>query len=322
MMIAESNVYDRQMITPTDEGGVGFDAEWCDDFLHSVFAVVRPGEDLSNRTYNDQDLARVLQCGCVYEGSLSDPQRDRRDRPGRVETSRLIYCIQNHDFIGNHPLGQRFHQLTSLETQAAAAALLLLSPAIPMLFMGEEYACSKPFQFFVDFSDESLREAVVQGRRREYPQHDWTRGVLPTDEDAFLDSKIGTAADGNPRMLRWYRELISLRRQWKKIGLLNERNYAVEIEPETGTNIIRYDDGTRIATIAVRLARQNADDDLGRPDSDQPDSNQPDSNQLGAIPMSLPGTRLLDSRDAAGDHLLTNHATIFFWDRTSNETKD
>ena len=110
---------------------------------------------------------------------------DVRFAESRVDTQGLIYAIQHHDFIGNHPLGKRLHQVTSPETQRAAAALLILSPAIPMLFMGEEFACEQPFQFFVDFADDHLREAVVEGRKREYPQHEWADGMLPIDPSAF-----------------------------------------------------------------------------------------------------------------------------------------
>ena len=103
-------------------------------------------------------------------------------------------------------------QVTSTETQQAAAALFLLSPAIPMLFMGEEFCCESPFQFFVDFGDEHLRKAVVEGRKREYPQHDWSMSTLPTDAMAFHDSKVGsywTNADASliPEITRLSEEL-------------------------------------------------------------------------------------------------------------------
>ena len=247
MLIAESNVYDPQMLSPLDEGGIGFDAEWCDDFLHSLFAVVRPGERLCHRSYEPAaDLHQTLTTGFVYEGTLHD-ERGRRPAAERVGTHGLVYSIQHHDFIGNHPLGKRLHQLTSLETQRTAAALLLLSPAIPMLFMGEEFACERPFQFFVDFGDEHFRSAVVEGRKREYPQHDWSGGVLPIDPRAFHDSKIGPAEDGNQEMRRWYRELLAVRKEWRSSGLLCDANLTVRNDLDQGMFSLSYQNGDQLA---------------------------------------------------------------------------
>ncbi len=252
-LIAESNVYDPEMIRPASEGGVGFDAQWCDDFLHSVFAVVRPGEQLCHRSYETgSDLHQTMHMGFVYEGTLHR-QRGRVEKGERVDTHPMIYSIQNHDFIGNHPLGKRFHQLTSLDTQKAAAALLLLSPAIPMLFMGEEFACENPFRFFVDFGDAALRDAVVEGRRREYPQHDWSSGILPVDAKAYSESKIGCATDGSAELRRWYQDLLSIRKQWIGRGLLDDQHLRVETDIEQGLYALHYDNGTSCGNVMVRL---------------------------------------------------------------------
>ena len=290
-LIAESNVYDREMLTPRSESGIGFDAQWCDDFLHSLFAAVRPDEQLCHRNYVPrQDLAQTLRYGYVYHGSMR--QVARREQPkSRVDTSRLIYSIQNHDFVGNHPVGQRFHQLTSIETQKAAAALLILSPAIPMLFMGEEFACESSFRFFVDFADRGLRDAVDQGRRREYPQHDWSHGLLPTDSQTFFESRIGTKSSGNPEMWQWYQSLIRLRQDWVTAGLLLDQHLTVETELEYGLYCLRYSVGATTATVAVRL---NSDPNAGD-----------------VIDLPREGQVVLDSRsDQSTAGLLPNHAVI------------
>lgn len=258
VLIAESNVYDPEMLAPFDEGGMGFDAEWCDDFLHSVFAVAGTGEQLCHRQYQPGvDLDQTLRFGYVYEGTLRR-QRGRRQPTERVETTGLVYSIQHHDFIGNHPVGRRLHQVTSLEFQRAAAALMILSPAIPMLFMGEEFACEHPFQFFVDFNDESLRQAVVEGRKREYPQHDWSAGTLPIDWNAFHGSKIGRADQGNSQMRTWYRQLLRMRRTWRAVGLLSDVNHSVESDPEIGLWCLRYQSENTLATVAVRLSGKDS----------------------------------------------------------------
>ncbi len=260
LLIAEANVYDPEMMIPIADGGYNFDASWCDCFLHSVFGVVRPGEQLSNRVYDPTDLRRVLAQGFIFDGTIRR-ERVRKELTHRVQTHGLVYSIQNHDFIGNHPLGLRLHQLTSVATQRAAATLLVLSPAIPMLFMGEEFCCDQPFQFFVDFSDAELRRGVVQGRRAEYPQHDWADSVLPIDPEAFYQSRIGSLAGGDPETWVWYQSLISLRKRLRRLGLLDDERMATQSDVETGLYLIEYSMGTALVTVAVRLNANGSSED-------------------------------------------------------------
>ncbi|QDT13573.1 malto-oligosyltrehalose trehalohydrolase [Planctomycetes bacterium K23_9] len=296
MLIAESNVYDPEMITPLGDGGIGFDAQWCDDFLHSLFAFVRPGDHLCHRTYETSDLKQTLEMGYVYEGTLRN-ERGRCAPGDRVSTEGLVYSIQHHDFIGNHPLGKRLHQLTSKKVQRAAAALLLLSPGIPMLFMGEEFCCERPFQFFVDFGDEHLRTAVVEGRKREYPQHDWEHGVLPTDPAAFHTSQIGTLEDHDVEMRDWYASLIKLRKQWKASGLLCDANLRVNTDQDRGLFVLSYQSPHESVDIAVRLS-ETTDASIETPFIDQP--------------ISAKGKLVLDSLGQIdGDTLAPNHAKVF-----------
>jgi malto-oligosyltrehalose trehalohydrolase len=298
MLIAESNVYDPHMLAPLDQGGIGFDAEWCYDFLHSLYSVVRPGEQVCHRTYTPgTDLEQTLRGGYVYEGTLRK-QRSRRPPRTRVDTTGLIYSIQTHDFIGNHPLGKRLHQLTSPDVQRAAAALLVLSPAIPMLFMGEEFACKHPFQFFVDFTEDQLRRAVVDGRKREYPQHDWSTGTLPIEPTAFHDSKIGRWQDGDVEMRCWYQSLIAVRKEWRSSGLLGDANLSVHNDLRRGLFALKYTSHQSIATVAARLVA---------------DPGQHRACQLNQPVMENRGRLILDSRPGAskGDQLLPNHAKVF-----------
>jgi len=254
MLIAESNIYDPEMVRERSRGGIGFDAMWCDDFLHSTFAMLRPEEQLTVRKYRKfDDLDQTLRFGYVFEGTLRKPQQ-RVVPERRADSSVMVYSIQNHDFIGNHPLGKRLHQLVGDDAHRAAAALMLLCPAIPMLFMGEEFACENPFCFFVDFSDPHLRESVVLGRKREYPQHDWDSGVLPTDPTAFHSAKIGPREEGNLQTLDWYRRLIDLRRRHQRSGLLDDANLSVETNRDQNLFVLRYRNDSEALTVAVRLA--------------------------------------------------------------------
>lgn len=261
ILIAESNVYDPEMTLPRTEGGIGFDAMWGDDFLHSTFAILRPGEQLSNRKYRvKSDLQQVLKHGYIYEGTIRQ-DRQRKELQERVETHGLIYSIQNHDFIGNHPLGDRLHRLTSHAEHRAAAALLMLTPAIPMLFQGEEFASPNPFRFFVDFSDPNLRQAVVDGRRREYPQHDWDAGVLPTDRAAFDSAKIGRCADGNAKTLQWYKALIAVRKETRSRGLLRDSCLRVETDLAKDMYVLHYENADERLSLLVRLGGSGVSED-------------------------------------------------------------
>ncbi len=257
-LIAESNVYDARMLQSREGGGHGYDAEWCDDFLHSVFAVLRPGEQMSQRVYHGHDLECVLHRGYLYVGSIKLPRQriELQEAPVRADLSSLVYSIQNHDFIGNHPLGQRLHLLTSDSSHRAAAALMLLYPAIPMLFMGEEFACPHPFYFFVDYSDEEMRQAVERGRRAEYPQHDWTAGASPTSPSAFHHSKIGPAQLGNAQTRQWYRQLISIRKQWQQLGLLSAETLTSQFLIDQQTALLHYANGMEQRFAVVRLSSQ------------------------------------------------------------------
>jgi malto-oligosyltrehalose trehalohydrolase len=291
MLIAESNIYNAAMTTATDQGGCGFDAQWSDCFLHSVFSTLRPGEQLTDREYRSaKDLDQVLRTGYIFSGDFG-AKPFRQSPSDRVDTSSLIYSIQNHDFIGNHPLGMRLHQLASPAVQRAAAAMLILSPAIPMLFMGEEFACDQPFQFFVDFSDSSLRRSVVKGRRREYPQHDWSEGSSPVKPAAFHHSKIGNRSDGDAEMVSWYRNLISLRKQWIESGLLCNENLQIDSNPNQGVFVMRYRDNRQNAAVVIRL--------------------NPVHWNAASIQLPVTGQPILDSNKNVGNQKLqANHAMV------------
>ncbi|MEM6690036.1 MAG: alpha-amylase family glycosyl hydrolase [Planctomycetota bacterium] len=254
-LIAESNVYDSKMTKSLVDSGFGFDAQWSDCFLHSMFAVVRPEEQLSSRTYYpDRDLKQVVEHGYVYSGSIHQ-HRQRDETTSRVDTSGLIYCIQNHDFIGNHPTGKRLHQIASTDCQRAAAAMMMMLPPIPMLFMGEEFCSPNAFSFFVDFSDAEIRQGVVDGRRREYPQHDWSKGISPLDKAAFESSKIGPLEQGDASMRSWYQELIKIRRRGVKEGWLCDERLSVLSTAWPGFYRWRYQAGdSSFVEVLIRLA--------------------------------------------------------------------
>lgn len=255
-LIAESNIYDPELLTPPDTEHQPYNALWCDDFLHSVFALLRPGDHMSERQYHPHtDLDMVLRRGFVFEGTLT---RSRRRIPMQEETpvvprQSLVIAIQHHDFIGNHPQGRRLHQLTSADVHRSAAALMLMSPSIPMLFMGEEFASDSPFFFFADFNDQWVRQAVEAGRQQEHPQHDWTDVESPLDVTAFDRSKVTGKCQGDAETFEWYRALIQQRKAWQNEGLVCTDGYRGHWDESLHCAVHEYSAEGKQGFVIVRL---------------------------------------------------------------------
>jgi len=191
------------------------------------------------------DVAQALDTGFVFERHLHGTEIFRVPAPRRAELTAMMQGLQTHDQVGNHPEGRRLHQVASPELQRACAALVLLYPAVPMCFMGEEFAAPSPFCFFVDFGDAHLRDAVVAGRKRDYHQHDWGSFVSPVEESTFLRSKLCDAAEGDAGMLDWYRSLIALRKEWKASGILSTTGLTVSGDPAIGLFALSYRGGSQ-----------------------------------------------------------------------------
>ncbi|MCA9179514.1 MAG: malto-oligosyltrehalose trehalohydrolase [Planctomycetales bacterium] len=265
-LIAEANMYDPTLLKVPEES---YDAIWCDCLMHSIYSLGAPGVQLTYRNYDGgQDVAEALEHGYLYVGpkvQRADEQwrRERHlhgDRLRRDYMGSLVVALQTHDCVGNHPHGARLHQLTSLDFQRAAAALVLLYPAIPMIFMGEESAAEAPFRFFADFGDAGLRRAVDHGRAKEYPQHQWNGAIVPSDPRAFRYSKCDVTCPSHPDMLDWYRQLLQLRRRGLQDGWLDAERMTVHCQPESGLFSLCYESpelGGQWA-IVVRLCRPDA----------------------------------------------------------------
>jgi len=195
----------------------GYDAQWNDDF-HNVLHVLLTGE--TSAYYSDfaQDptakLARCLGEGFIYQGDTTRHGHARGEPSGGLPPTAFVAFLQNHDQIGNRALGERLHQLCPPQALKAATALLLLSPMIPLMFMGDEANAAEPFLFFTDHHGE-LAEAVREGRRNEFAdfaafQDPERREHIP-DPNALstLQQSMPTLADQDH--VAFYRELLSLR---------------------------------------------------------------------------------------------------------------
>jgi maltooligosyltrehalose trehalohydrolase len=170
-LIAESADNNPRIVTPVAAGGLGLDAQWNDDFHHAVHAALTGETDGYYADYGGtDDVARAMTQGFVYQGQYSAFRQRRHGAPATgIQPDQLVIFDQNHDQVGNRPDGARLATLVPEERLRLAAALLLLSPGVPMLFMGEEYAETAPFPYFVDHADPALLQAVRRGRAAEHP---------------------------------------------------------------------------------------------------------------------------------------------------------
>ncbi len=192
-LIAESNLNDPRLLLPATSGGSGLDTQWNDDFHHALHALLT-GE----RTGYYQDfgtlahLATAWREGYVYTGQYSAYRQRRQGRAARVLPAHtLVVCAQNHDQIGNRPQGERLSQLVSFEQLKLAASVVLLSPYIPLLFMGEEYGETAPFHYFISHLDPALVAAVQRGRREEFAAFQWPSADLdPQARTTFERSQL------------------------------------------------------------------------------------------------------------------------------------
>lgn len=217
-LIAESDLNDSRLIRRSAQGGLGLDAQWSDDFHHSVHTLLT-GEYAGY--YADfgtvEHLAEALRQGWAYSGQYSKARACRfGNSPAGLAAEQFVVCAQNHDQVGNRMFGDRLCHLVDWERAKLAAAAVLLSPYTPLLFMGEEYAEKATFQYFVSHTDEALQRAVSEGRRSEFRDFAGDgEPPDPQDERTFQLSKLNQelASQGlHARMHEMYRQLIALRR--------------------------------------------------------------------------------------------------------------
>jgi maltooligosyltrehalose trehalohydrolase len=219
-LIAESDLNDPRFVRGTEAGGYGLDAAWADEWHHALHATLTGDRSGYYEDFGPLPLlAKALRQAWVYDGIYS-PYRQRvfGRPPTGLPGSRFVVCTQNHDQVGNRALGERSSALMSDGRLRVAAALLLTTPFVPMLFQGEEWGASTPFQYFTGHEDAELGRAVSQGRRAEFASFGWSpEGVPdPQDPETFARSRLDWAELNKERhasLLAWYTELISLRRR-------------------------------------------------------------------------------------------------------------
>jgi maltooligosyltrehalose trehalohydrolase len=215
VLIGEWDSHDPIAVMPRDAGGWGLDAHWNDDFHHALHVLLTGERSGYFGDFGPGSLARVLQHGYALDGGYSEFRKAPHGKPfGELTRDRLVAYTQSHDQIGNRANGERLVHLCGPDRARIAAALLFASPFVPMLFQGEEWAASTPFCYFADPSDPGLREAIRAGRKAEHAHT--TEVILDPIGSAARDRCVlpwAERAEGpHADMLRWYRDLIALRR--------------------------------------------------------------------------------------------------------------
>lgn len=225
VLIAESDLNDPRVVTSCDACGWGIDAQWSDDFHHALHAAITGERRGYYAGFGDlADIKRALERTFVYDGRFSPERRRIHGRSAaHIRQDRFLGFHQNHDQVGNRAVGERLSHLASPDRCRVSAALLLLGPFVPMLFQGEEWAASTPFQYFTDHGDEGLGRAVSEGRRREFRDFGWRPEDVPDpqDEATFRRSILNWDELERPEhraMLDWYHDLIRLRRTYPELA--------------------------------------------------------------------------------------------------------
>jgi maltooligosyltrehalose trehalohydrolase len=241
-LIAESDLNDARLLHQASQGGYGLDAQWSDDFHHALHSLLTRE---STGYYGDfgslDDLGIAIRDGWRYADQFSRFRKRRHgNSPAGIAPDRLVVFNQNHDQVGNRAMGERLSDLTDFEGLKLAAGVTLLSPFVPLLFMGEEYGEERPFLYFTSHGDLGLVEAVRRGRREEFSSFGWRDEVPdPQDQATFAASVLDYASrDRGPHaiLLRLYKSLIALR----KIFALGGRHPEVSWNNERQSLTIDY----------------------------------------------------------------------------------
>jgi maltooligosyltrehalose trehalohydrolase len=255
VLIAECDLNDPKFINPIEQYGFGLDGQWVDEFHHSLRSLVTGEKDGYYSDFGSLDhLRRAFQYSFVYTGNYSEHRKKTFGaEPTTNPYSQFVVFSQNHDQIGNRMLGDRISTTVSFEAQKLMAATYLISPYVPMLFMGEEYGEENPFQYFISHTDKDLVEAVRNGRKKEFEYFNWQGEVPdPQSEETFNKCKLNwDFADDIKKstLLNFYKKLIQLRKTNPAFKIDSRGTMSVKADEEKGLLIIerfdKVDEATR-----------------------------------------------------------------------------
>ena len=201
-------------------------------------------------------MLREMGAQIEIENEIESGGELRGEPSAHLPPAAFVDFLQTHDQVGNRMIGDRISALLPPGLQAAGAALYLLGPLTPMLFMGEEWAASTPWQFFTSFEEDWLADSVRAGRRAEFGSHGWSAQSVPDPQDpatrdrSVLDwSELDTGP--HPRMLRWYAACISARRTLLSEGPTRLADVGVSFDEDAGWVVMRHAPAGRPAYAVV-----------------------------------------------------------------------
>lgn len=255
-LIAESDLNDPRIIRPIAAGGYGIHAQWCDDFHHVLHTLLTGENQGYYEDFGDfHQLAKVYQGSFAYDWTYSHHRKRHHggqaaDRPPH----QFVVFSQNHDQVGNRMSGDRLSQLVSFEALKLAAALVILSPYIPLLFMGEEYGETNPFLYFISHGDPGLVEAVRAGRKEEFAAfHAEGEAPDPAAIETFEQSKLQWEkrhAGQHQTLWRFYQKLLQLRRTLPALANLDRKQMEVSsLETEQVILLRRWDETSQVVSV-------------------------------------------------------------------------
>jgi maltooligosyltrehalose trehalohydrolase len=258
-VIAESDLNDPRVVTPRERGGLGCTAQWSDDFHHALHAALTGERDGYYADFGPLSyVAKAMQGAYVYDGQYSAYRDRRHGRPVRdLPATAFLGYAQDHDQVGNRAFGERTSHLLSPAQLNVAAALVLTAPFVPMLFMGEEWGATTPWQYFTDHEDAALADAVRKGRREEFRAFGWDDVPDPQDPATYERSRLDwSEVEAHADLLDWHKALIALRRS--ESGLRDGRFATARAE---GT-VLTVERGDVVVVADVSGAPVRADGDV------------------------------------------------------------
>jgi maltooligosyltrehalose trehalohydrolase len=320
-VIAESALNDTRVIRPTVLGGYGLDAQWNDDFHHSLHTLLTCEREGYYADFGEfQHMVDAFSEGFVYSGRYSSSRMRRHGNSSRdVPANQFVVFAQNHDQVGNRMLGERLSELVSFEACKLATSVVLLSPFVPLLFMGDEYGEKAPFQYFVSHSDPQLVEGVRRGRREEFSSFQWKgEPPDPQDERTFRRSTLNhrLKSDGRHRaLLEFHKELMRLRKSVPALSCLSkDKMDVIGLDEDRTLTVRRWNGNSEVLTVfnfndhEARLF-QKVPQGLWRKRFDSSDSRWMGNGA--SVPVLLDGTHV-------GDIVLQPFAVLLF----EKETED
>lgn len=255
VLIAEFDLNNPRYINDPSRGGYGMNGQWVDEFHHALHSLVTGERDGYYEDFGDaHHLAKAYRDGYVYTGRYSQHRRKLFGKRTDNAYGQFVVFSQNHDQVGNRMAGDRLTTQLTFEQLKLCAAAVLLAPQVPMLFMGEEWGETNPFQYFISHTDEKLVEMVRAGRKKEFSYFNWQGKIPdPQSEETFKQCVLSWDLTGDPnrrKLIDLYKTLITLRRT--RAALQNDSRADVKVHHDEGSDIIaieRKGGGDRVVLV-------------------------------------------------------------------------